>query len=185
MVKNLQDLFQTIIFAGLVFLALQFSISRFVIDGVSMEPTLSNGDSILVSGIAYAGLNLPNEQVIYIFGGPRRGDIVVFGRFTNADDIIKRIIAVPGDTILIRDGGVFVNGQPSTAVSEGKVGSTSAGSYFDFSGAPIVVPQGQFFVLGDNRSNSLDSRHWGFLDRDSVIGPLWQYHLHWNFGEPL
>ena len=156
-----------------------FVLQAFYIPSASMEPTLDIGDRVLV------------EKVSYHFGGPARGDVVVFERelagleggedkpfwtdiidgvkglfgFPTGDeqDFIKRVIAVGGDTVEGRDGVVFVNGDE---VSEPYLPPGTQTSTF----GPVTVPDGQIFVMGDNRGNSDDSRSFGPVEQDAIVG---------------
>ncbi len=122
----------------------------------SMTPTLQVGDRIIV------------EKLSYRLRSPQRGDIVVFSatpelRSQNLkDDLIKRIIGLPGDTIVIQSGKLFVNGKPITEPY------LQDPPNYDY--GPAKVPQNQYFVLGDNRNHSYDSHLWGFLPRQNLIG---------------
>ena len=142
-----------------------------------MLPTFENGEYILVDKVSYSRFSLgPLEQIIpfvnskddgYLFAGPRRGDVVVFiAPGTTDRDFIKRIMAVPGDTVEVRNGVVVVNGQPQ---SEPFIQQPAAYSW-PADGRPQTVPEDQYFVLGDNRNNSSDSHVWGFVPADSLIG---------------
>ncbi|MGF1487715.1 MAG: signal peptidase I [Prochloraceae cyanobacterium] len=126
------------------------------IPSTSMVPTLNVNDRLLV------------EKLTYRFREPKRGDIVVFSPTETLqaqgykDDFIKRIIGLPGETIAVRNGEVFVNGNP---IAENYILSPSQEPY-----GPITVPENQYLVLGDNRNNSSDSRAWGFVPRSNFIG---------------
>lgn len=129
--------------------------SRFIPTG-SMIPTLKIDDRLMV------------EKITYLFHSPERQDIVVF-RPTDKlvaqgshQDLIKRIIGVPGDKVEIRAGKVFVNDQP---LGENYILEPSRRDF-----PAIVVPTDQYFMMGDNRNNSYDSRFWGFVPRDHIIG---------------
>lgn len=148
----LREAIETIIIAVvLTFFLITFVAESFVVNGHSMEPTLHDGERVIVN------------KLVYRFRQPRRGEIVVF-RYPKdpAKDFIKRVVAVPGDTVEMRRGKLFLNGQPvdeSYAVGFG---------YGNFS--EKVVPPGHYFVLGDNRSNSEDSRMFGFVAANQIIG---------------
>jgi signal peptidase I len=167
---------QTLVLAGLLFLAVRAMAQNFRVEGSSMEPGLHNGQYLLVNKAIYFKMNLQKLSEYlpfvepganpehFIFRGPQRGDVVVF-RFPRDPhrDFIKRIIGVPGDTIEIANGAVMVNGG---SLSEKYVLNDPARTDFERQ----VVPAGQYFVLGDNRNNSSDSRSWGFVPEDNIIG---------------
>jgi signal peptidase I len=165
----------------LVWLALLHStVSAFEVEGASMEPTLDTGQYLLISKVSYFHIEgTPFEHVLpstrqgsteYIFSGPQRGDIVVFRAPTQPDkDFIKRIIGLPGDTILVKNGQVFVNGQP---LDEPYI-HFPATYTFPFDGQPRQVPDGNYFVLGDNRPNSSDSHLGWFVPVENLVGKAW------------
>jgi signal peptidase I len=121
----------------------------------SMEPTLEINDRLLV------------DKVSYRFHEPMRGDMIVFNppaalETQMKDAFIKRIIAVPGETVEVKSGTVYINQKP---IVEPYIKEKP-----DYEMAAIVVPADQFFVLGDNRNNSYDSHYWGFVPREKIIG---------------
>jgi len=146
----LVDLLETIILAVVLFLAINAVSARVRVDGFSMVPTLQDGEYVLVNRLAYRS------------GLPTRGDIIVFVSPQAPNlDLIKRVIGLPGDTVKIFDGQVQINGQ---TLQEPYIAA-----------APIYngewqVPEGNLFVLGDNRNDSSDSHAWGLLPIDNVIG---------------
>ena len=183
-----------------------FIVEPFRIPSGSMIPTLLIGDFILVDKNVY-GIRLPliNKKVIerkY----PERGDVVVF-RYPNdpSTPFIKRIVGLPGDNIEYRDKKVYINGElvPQTAGTS-FVGQRSAARH---SGSIVAeetlgqgehtilltprirsqtyqskVPPGNYFVLGDNRDNSRDSRYWGFVPDENLIGRAFMIWMHWDKG---
>jgi signal peptidase I len=139
-----------------------FVVKPFTIHQISMEPTLFEGDRVLISRLSYH------------FHDPKAGDVVVLHSPVDAgEDLVKRIVAVGGDTVAIRDGALLVNG---VAVDEPYLAEQ------DFRGAypETTIPEGQVFVLGDNRNNSGDSRLFGPVDADSIIGSA--FAIYWPIG---
>lgn len=137
----------------LAFLIRYFIVELYLVDGPSMRPTLQSAERLVVN------------KFIYRFRAPERGEILVF-RYPRdpSRDFIKRVIAIPGDTIEIKDGRVYVN---STLLNEPYILSKTRGNY------PLAtVPEGHIFVMGDNRNNSEDSRFAdvGFVPFDLIKG---------------
>lgn len=143
---------------GAAFVVRTFVFQQYVIDGPSMRPTLQPGDRVLLNKLSYRAHDV------------NRGDVVVFDRVqgTRHDDLIKRVIALEGETIRIENCAVFIDGEelaePYLAddVRAGRCGTSSM--------APLTVPDGQVFVLGDNRPESSDSRAFGPIDTDKIRG---------------
>lgn len=149
--RFLLELIETILLALFLFLAINFVSARIRVDGVSMEPSFQLGDYVVVNRLAYRA------------GEIERGDIVVFPAPNDPElDYIKRVIALPGDSIAIYNGAVVVNG---VTLQEPYLLEMQMGNY-----AERIVPDGSVFVMGDNRNNSDDSRSWGFLQIESIIG---------------
>lgn len=145
-----RDMLETILMAVVLFLLLNAVTSRVRVYNVSMQPTLYEGNLLVVNKLAYK------------LGDPKRGDIIVFHYHgTPTEDYIKRVIGLPGDTINVKNGIVQVNGQaltePYIAELPGYTGSWT-------------VPDGELFVLGDNRNHSSDSHDWGFVKQEWVVG---------------
>jgi len=129
-----------------------FLFQPFFIPSGSMEPTLIEGDRIIVSKIHYR------------LGNPKRGEIIVFKYPVDPKkDFIKRVIGLPGETLEIRDSKLYINGEfvEQPFLPPG----LSYGSY-----GPVTIPEGQYFMMGDNRNNSEDSRFWGMLPQENIIG---------------
>jgi signal peptidase I len=148
--RGLLDLLETVALAVVLFLVINAVSARVRVDGLSMLPTLQDGEFVLVNRLAYR------------FGEPIPGDIIVFRSINQADlDLIKRIVGTPGDKIAIGDGKVVVNG---TTLTEPYINAAPR-----YSGQ-WSVPDGYLFVLGDNRNDSSDSHAWGLLPIQNVIG---------------
>lgn len=130
---------------------MMFVARSYVVDGSSMQPTLENGQRLLV------------DKITYRIGEPRRGDIIVFDQDWSDLPLIKRVIGLPGDVVEVRGGHAHVNG---TRLDESFLSEAARDDY-----GPTVVPDGMYFVMGDNRNNSNDSRQSvGFLPRKLIIG---------------
>lgn len=171
---------QTLALAALVFLLVSTSFQNFEVEGTSMTPNIHNGDMIIVNKAAYRAVHLPGwvSNIPFLdrngdgyfepFGEPKRGDVVVFHLPSQTQrNLIKRVIGLPGDTIEIRRGIVYRNGERLNEdyLDPGLVGERSM---------PLtVVPENEFFVMGDERSRSFDSRDWGTLPRKHIIGKAW------------
>ena len=162
----------------------QFAVQAFTIPSGSMMDTLLIGDYILVNKFLF-GAEIPlTERHLPGLRDPRHGDVVVF-KYPNDEtrDFIKRIIAVGGDTIQVRDNRVVLNGHPidEPYVRSGSVtGPPSAQCSYAYGCDPLKVPAGAYFVMGDNRDNSQDSRYWGFVRRDKIRGKAFLIYWSWN-----
>lgn len=142
---------ETIILAVVLFVVINALTARIRVDGPSMEPSFYHNDHVIVNRWAYK------------LGDIQRGDVVVFlFPLNQEEDFIKRVVGLPGDKIEIFNGVVYVN---DYAIEEPYIMASPAR---DFSGR--FVPEGMVFVMGDNRNNSSDSREWGFLPIDDIIG---------------
>jgi signal peptidase I len=162
--RTILDTLETIILSLVLFLAINAISERIRVESISMQPTLYPGDYVIVNKLAYR-----------FKGGPERGDVIVFRYPPNPEAIpyIKRVIGLPGDQIHISDGKILVNGQlmlePYLQVTTNR-------------GGDWTVPAGQLFVMGDNRNNSSDSRSWGFVPLENIIGRAELIYLppkHW------
>ncbi|MDJ0806674.1 MAG: signal peptidase I [Gammaproteobacteria bacterium] len=202
--------FFPVIFAVLILRS--FLVEPFRIPSGSMMPTLLVGDFILVNKYSY-GIRLPvlNKKVIQI-NDPQPGDVVVF-RYPQQPwiDYIKRVVAVPGDTIHYRDKTIYINGESIPQTPLGRY--TGVGSGVQMTGAirskeaidevehdilvhprapnlalgcnvlrsgPITVPEGHYFVMGDNRDNSNDSRCWGLVPDENLVGKAFGIWMNWD-----
>ncbi len=147
---------QTLVLAGLLIVFFRaFVFQNFVVEGSSMYPTLMQGDRLIVSRLSY------------IFGEPDRGDIIVFQYpFGPERDFVKRIIGLPGETLAIQNGQVFIDGKPLPP--ETYVQNRSSENY-----GPVTLGEDEYFVMGDNRTGSSDSRSWGPLQKHFIIGKAW------------
>jgi signal peptidase I len=176
------------VLALLIFLLVRAVVQNFQVEGRSMEPTLESEWYLLVNKAIYWEINLntvhkfipfvePGEDPTrYLFRGPERGDVVVFRAPDQAPntperDFIKRVVGLPGETVEVRDCTVFINGSP---LVEDYINEPPTGTF-----GPEMVPEGHLFVLGDNRNNSSDSRSFGMLPKENIIGQA--FLTYWPF----
>jgi signal peptidase I len=157
----LMDILETITFVGSIFVVVYlFIMQPNQVKGPSMMPTFESGEYIFTS------------KVTYKFRPIDRGDVIVFKSPKNPDqEYIKRIIGLPGDTILISAGEVYVNGRKLTETYISDKTTLFEGGFAQ-EGVPIIVPAGKLFVMGDNRPHSSDSREFGPVDQSSLIGQV-------------
>lgn len=154
------DLAETLVIAGAIFVVIYaFLVRPFQVNGSSMYPTFLNGE--------YVFTNLLAQR----FGPLKRGDVIVFKAPPDQEkDYIKRIIGLPGETVRIQDGHVFINKAQLNESAYLSPSVTTTGHGFAHDGEDVKVSQGNYFVMGDNRVWSSDSRDWGLVPFDKVIG---------------
>ena len=173
-----RELIETVLLALLIFLVLQFSVQNFRVEGSSMEPTLEEGQFLLVNKLVYLRFDprdlasvLPfvggdRDEAHFAFHQPNRGEVVIF-RFPRdpSRDFVKRVIGIPGDTLEIRGGRVFINGvaQKEPYVTKRDTRNVPA----------LRVPPDSYYVMGDNRVFSHDSREWGPVPAENIVGRAW------------
>ncbi len=150
----LRDVLETALLTLVIFLGVRLGVQNFRVEGLSMQPTLQSNQYLLVNKAAY------------MFSEPQRGDIVVFRLPQDPRrDLIKRIVALPGEEVEVRGGVVYVDGKP---LDEPYIRDRPQ---YHFN--KKKVPENEYFVLGDNRNNSFDSHVWDWLPRDYLIGRAW------------
>jgi signal peptidase I len=171
---------QAVLMTSLVIFGVRSIVQNFRVDGVSMMPAFEGGQVLLVNRAAYVHVeNTPLRTILptqaqgsaeYVFGGPQRGDVAVFRAPPQPDtDYIKRIIALPGDSVLVDNGQISVDGR---WLDEPYV-QFRANYRFPADGTPMLVPDGYYFVLGDNRPESFDSHAGWLVPVDDLIGRAW------------
>ena len=184
-----REYFEALLWAVVLALVIRtFVVQAFKIPSGSMKPTLLVGDHLLVSKSSY-GIKLPfSEKVVIPIGQPERGDIVVFRFPEDRDkDFIKRVIGLPGDTIELRNKQVYINGKPLDdpwgRYSDRVILPPGIQPRDNF--GPVTVPADQYFVMGDNRDNSQDSRFWfggkgGFVPIQDILGRAVVIYWSWE-----
>jgi signal peptidase I len=164
------EILQTIVFAISIFLFIYLLVLQpHRIKGSSMEPNFHDGEYLLT------------DKISYRFNEPKKGDVVVFkAPPTYEDEFIKRIIGVPGDRVVVTSNGVFINDLPLIESYLPTSIRTLPGR-FAKEAETLVVPEGQYFVMGDNREHSQDSRNIGFIPKDKITGRAWV--VYWPVSE--
>ncbi|MCL5277124.1 MAG: signal peptidase I [Deltaproteobacteria bacterium] len=180
-VREYAEAFATAIVLALIIRA--FVIQAFKIPSGSMEPTLLIGDHILVNKFIY-GMHVPfTNDVVLPVRAPERGNVIVFEYPKDESiDFIKRVIGLPGDRLQIIDKRVYINGkelsEPYAYHGDPEILPAAESPRDNF--GPITVPKGEYFMMGDNRDFSNDSRFWGFVDRDLILGQADIIYFSWN-----
>lgn len=155
------DIIEVIVFAiGIFFFVYLLIMRPHKIKGSSMYPTYLDGEFLLT------------EKVSYYLHEPQRGDVVVFKPPVSDDEYIKRIIALPGETVSVNNGKLYINGK---LLNEDYITSdvyTSGGTYLE-EGIQKTVPEGNYLIVGDNRQHSFDSRSWGPITKKDITGRAW------------
>jgi len=156
------DIIQVVVFAVALFLFMYLLLFQpHKVKGDSMQPNYPDAEYLLT------------DKVTYRFHEPKRGDVIVFEAPTeNGDEYIKRIIGLPGEKVSVNEGKVFING---IRLNEAYLSDTlyTSGGMFLENGATVTVPAGEYFVMGDNRPYSSDSRTWGFVTKAKITGRAW------------
>jgi signal peptidase I len=188
--SGVRESIETVVFAlAMALFVMAFVVQSFEVPSGSMIPTLLLGDRILVDKFIF-GIRVPFSEVkLFSFGEPKRGEIIVFEKPAVLDPwmagdvhLVKRMVGLPGDTIEIVDKHLFVNGKefvvpnahwddPGVALGEGSARDNLA---------PFVVPPHSYFMMGDNRDNSFDSRFWGFVPEANLTGRPLVIYWSWD-----
>jgi signal peptidase I len=185
--SQVRDWTEALIVAGILALIIRtFVVQAFKIPSGSMEDTLLIGDHLLVNKFIY-GTHLPfSDDPMLVIREPQRGDVIVFEFPEDRDksyfkrrDFIKRLIGLPGDKIEIRNKNVFVNGKRYlTPEAVYKDGNLTAGPRDNM--PEVTVPEDKYFVMGDNRDRSYDSRFWRFVNRSEIKGLAFIKYWSWD-----
>lgn len=159
----LLEIAETVLLAALIFFGTRLLIQNFLVEGPSMSPNLADAEFLLVNKLSY------------LTEDPERGDVIVFRSPRNPDqDLVKRVVGLPNETVEIRAGQVFVNGHvvDESSYFRGPIGPDTPARQ---------VPEGAYFVMGDNRLQSRDSRAIGSVPRASIVGRVWL--VYWPLGK--
>ncbi len=167
----IRDWVESIIIAFLLAMVIRaFVVQAFKIPTGSMRMTLIEGDLILVNKFIY-GAKIPFlNSWLPAVRAPKRGDVIVFVYPEDKKkDFIKRLVGLPGETIEIKEGSIYINGKPVTEQIFNQIYYYNRGD-FGAEGQKITVPMDSYFVLGDNSASSKDSRYWGFVPKANLLG---------------
>jgi len=164
--STILQILTALILALIIFFGVQAIIESRVVEGSSMEANLYDGQRLIV------------VKAAYWFGEPQRGDVIIFRHpLDPGRTLVKRVVGLPGEHIEIKDGLVYIDGSPLyEPYVKGMVSTSCQGSYCD-----LEIPQEQYFVMGDNRTASSDSRFWGMVPRGDIIGRAWL--LYWPLSD--
>lgn len=152
----------------LAFLIRTFLFQPFVVEGQSMEPNFFNEEYLLVN------------RMTYRIGDPQRGDVIVFQAPSNPEyDYIKRVIGLPGETVKVEDNNIYINNE---LLDENYTNQTNSTIFEDTKNykLEVTLDDDEYFVLGDNRDHSSDSRDWGTLPKNNIIGKAWVSVYPWD-----
>lgn len=167
--QALREIVETILLTLLIFVVIRNVVQNFRVEGSSMEPNFHDRQFLIVNRFSYCpGLHLDipftdlSWQKVWCVWEPRRGDVIVFHAPDQDKDYIKRVIGLPGETIEITNGQVLIDGRVLEEPYETRHIAGGA--------APVTLGPNEVFVMGDNRPNSRDSRSWGPLSMDAIVG---------------
>ena len=165
MMAHVREIVITLVIVLVVFFAFHTALQSFRVDGSSMETSFHHGQYLLVN------------KLVYRFGSPDRGDVIIFKRpGGGSTPYVKRVVGLPGERVEVKDGGVFING--CLLEEPDYIPPTVQGS------GTVVLQEDEYYVLGDNRAHSSDSRFWGAVPEENIIGKVWFSYWpvgHWGF----
>ena len=181
-----RELLEAVVLAVIIFLLIHSSVRNFKVEGSSMDPTLESGQHLIVNKLVYFQLDMDRLSRIipfwqsgangarYAIRPPERGDVIVFHfpRDTSKD-FVKRVIGLPGEQVEIRHGEVYINGRLLQEPYLSHIDSSRV--------SPTLLDEKEYFVLGDNRHTSNDSRVWGPVPESHVLGMVWL--VYWPFSD--
>ncbi|MEE9198965.1 MAG: signal peptidase I [Dehalococcoidia bacterium] len=189
--RAFSDILKSLVLAAALFFVIQALVQNYQVFGASMEPSMHSGERIIVNKAAYLSVDLgklskfipfydkADGSRVHLFGEPQRGDVVIVESPNPPPDrLIKRIVGIPGDTVEIRSGTLYINGHP---IEEPYVqGSTSilCRNGVEY---PYDVLEDSYFIMGDNRTHSNDSRCLGPISRSDIVGKAWM--AYWPLGD--
>lgn len=170
--SEIREWIESIIIALILALIIRtFFVQAFKIPSGSMIPTFEIGDRIFVNKLVY-GARIPFTDIrLPALKAPQRGDVIIFvSPETPTKDFVKRLIALEGETVEIKDGNIYINGKALNGYIPIQSNYYYNQGSYGKGGEPTTVPKGSYYALGDNSANSRDSRYWGFIPKKNLIG---------------
>ena len=180
-----REIIEAVVLAAVVFMLLQVTVRNFKVDGSSMDPTLEDGQYLLVNRLVYLRVELDRLAKVVPFWkasegssrhaihAPKRGEVIVF-EFPDSNpnnprkDFVKRVVGMPGETMRMFDGKVFVNEEVLDEPYLSRKDHSNA--------SEVTLGEGEYYVLGDNRTHSNDSRSWGTVPEANIRGKVWMVY---------
>ena len=180
-----REILEAVLLALVVLIVLQATVRNFKVEGSSMAPTLESGQFLVVDQASFLKFDrerlsrvvpfwkVDEAEPEFVFTPPERGEIIVFQypRDTTKD-FVKRVLGLPGETVEVRSGTVYVNGE---AIREQYLRRLDGSSV-----PPLILGEKEYYVIGDNRRNSNDSRAWGAVPEENIVGRVWLVYWPWD-----
>ena len=180
-----REITEAVLLALVVVLVLQTTVRNFRVEGSSMSPTLEGGQYLVVDQASFFKLDEERLSRIvpfwtateagaeYAFDPPDRGEVIVFNYpLDPKKDFVKRVVGLPGETVEVRDGTVYVNGEALPEPYLARKDNSEA--------RKVMLGETEYYVIGDNRRNSNDSRAWGPVNEDQIVGRVWLVYWPWD-----
>ena len=180
-----REIMEAVLLALVALVVLQGTVRNFQVEGSSMSPTLEGGQYLIVDQVSYFQLDVErlsrtipfwdasDSSPQFAFDPPTRGEIIVFQFPQDPDkDFVKRVVGLPGETVEVRSGTVYINGD---ALQEPYLMRTDRSN-----ARPLVLDDKEYYVIGDNRRNSNDSRAWGVVPEENIVGKVWMVYWPWE-----
>ena len=180
-----REILEAVLLALVVLIVLQATVRNFKVEGSSMAPTLESGQFLVVDQASFLKFDrerlsrvvpfwkVDDAEPEFVFTPPDRGEIIVF-RYPRdtTKDFVKRVLGLPGETVEVRSGTVYVNGE---AIREQYLRRLDGSSV-----PPLILGEKEYYVIGDNRRNSNDSRAWGAVPEENIVGRVWLVYWPWD-----
>ena len=180
-----REILEAVLLALVVLIVLQATVRNFKVEGSSMAPTLESGQFLVVDQASFLKFDrerlsrvvpfwkVDDAEPEFVFTLPDRGEIIVF-RYPRdtTKDFVKRVLGLPGETVEVRSGTVYVNGE---AIREQYLRRLDGSSV-----PPLILGEKEYYVIGDNRRNSNDSRAWGAVPEENIVGRVWLVYWPWD-----